>query len=214
MRILIVDDHPIVRDAVRHLVLTEFPDADVGLASNAGETWTHLHDSTCDLILLDIGLPGTNGLELLKSLKTESPATPILILTGYAEEQYAVRAIRAGASGYLTKEAAREELTTAIRMLATGETYVSEGVKRELFRAVQSHASERPHQTLSDREFAVFCRLAAGRTVCEVATELSLSPKTVSTYRSRLFLKLDIHTNQDLVRYAIEHKLETGSPGL
>jgi DNA-binding NarL/FixJ family response regulator len=213
LRVLIVDDHPIMIDGLRHLIVSEFPDAEIGVASDAGEMWSHIQRSAWEIILLDIGLPGTSGIELLKSLKTELPETPVLILTGYTEDQYAVRAIRAGASGYLNKAAAVDELTRAIHTLADGDVYVSDSVKHELFRAVRSDTDDPPHHALSDREYSVFCRLAAGMTVTEVATELSLSPKTVSTYRSRLLLKLGLQTNQDLVKYSIRHHLDSGISG-
>jgi len=207
IRILIVDDHAIVRAGLKQIV-SENPDMIVaGEASNGQEALNFIRAEVWDVLLLDISIPGRNGLEVLKLVRQESPRLPVLILSIYPEDQYAVRVLRAGASGYLTKESAPDLLVEAIRKVAEGGRYISPSLAEKL--AIELDASrEKPrHAMLSDREFQIFCAIAMGQTNSEIATELSLSVKTISTYRSRLMVKMDMSKNAEIIHYALKNKL-------
>lgn len=160
-----------------------------------------------DVVLLDITMPGMDGVDVLSQLKDEKPRLPVLMLSMHPEEQYAVRALRAGASGYLTKESAPEELVTVIRKVSAGGRYVSSSLAERLAAVVQENAKRLPHETLSNREYQVMCLIATGKTVMEIAKKLSLSVKTISTYRSRILEKMKMNNNAELTRYAIENRL-------
>lgn len=207
IRILIVDDHAIVRAGLKQIV-SENPDMMVaGEASNGQEALNLIRAEVWDVLLLDISIPGRNGLEVLKLVRQECPRLPVLILSIYPEDQYAVRVLRAGASGYLTKESAPDLLVEAIRKVAEGGRYISPSLAEKL--AIELDASrEKPrHAMLSDREFQIFCAIAMGKTNSEIATELSLSVKTISTYRSRLMVKMDMSKNAEIIHYALKNKL-------
>jgi DNA-binding NarL/FixJ family response regulator len=161
----------------------------------------------CDVVLLDIGMPGRSGLDVLKQLRAEHPSLSVLILTMYPEEQYAVRALRAGAAGYLTKDSGPEELVSAVRKVASGGRYVTMRAAESLAFEVQGRLRQSPHEALSDRELQVLCMIARGRTVNEIAGELTLSPKTVSTYRSRVLAKLNLRNNSEIAYYAVKEEL-------
>lgn len=207
IRILIVDDHAIVRAGLKQIV-SENPDMIVaGEASNGQEALNLVRAEVWDVLLLDISIPGRNGLEVLKLVRQENPRLPVLILSIYPEDQYAVRVLRAGASGYLTKESASDLLVKAIRKVAEGGRYISPSLAEKL--AVELDASRKKprHATLSDREFQIFCAIAMGKTNSEIATELSLSVKTISTYRSRVMEKMDMSKNAEIIHYALKNKL-------
>jgi len=207
IRILIVDDHAIVRRGLRALLSDEFHGAIFGEASDAHQAVEHLREHLWDFALLDITLPGKNGLDLLKDVAAEWPKLPVLVLSGHPEDQFAVRVLKAGAKGYMTKESAPEELAKAIRKILAGGRYVSPALAEKLASSVNRDVTRSPHETLSDREYDVMSRIAAGKTVTEIAAELALSAKTISTYRARLLEKLGVKNSAEIVQYAIRNDL-------
>ena len=207
IRILIVDDHAILRRGLRALLSDEFHGAAFGEASNAQQALEELRKKRWDVALLDITLPGKSGLELLKEFKAARPKLPVLILSAHPEDQFAVRVLKAGAGGYLTKESAPEELAKAIRKVLAGGQYVSPALAEKLALRVRKDITLSPHETLSDREYDVMSRIASGKTVTEIAGELSLSPKTISTYRARVLEKLGVKNSAEIVQYAIRNGL-------
>jgi DNA-binding NarL/FixJ family response regulator len=207
LRILIADDHPIVRQGLGQLIAKT---ADMVVADEAGnglEVLNKARESHCDVVLLDISMPGLHGLDIIRQLKKESPKLPILILSMHSEEQYAVRAFRAGASGYLTKQSAPDELLAAIRKVSIGGKYVSSSLAEKLASDLEIGAGNLPHETLSNREYQVMLMIAAGKTVAEIAEVLSLSVQTISTYRSRILQKMQMKNNVELANYAIRNQL-------
>lgn len=206
MRILIVDDHAVVRDGVKR-IFEEQPAAVFGEAGTAPEALKLAMEETWDVVVLDISLAGRNGLEVLRELKQIRPRLPVLILSMHSEEQYARRAFRAGAAGYITKDSSRAELAKAINRVIEGGRYVSPALAEKLVFDIE-RATDRPlHEALSDREFEVMCHIASGKTVKEIAELLSLSDKTISTYRARILGKMDMKTNAELTHYAIKNGL-------
>jgi len=206
-RVLIVDDHAIVRRGLRSLLSDELPEATFGEASHAQQALKELRREKWDVALLDINLPGKSGLDLLKVLKAEWPKLPVLVLSGHPEDQFAVRVLKAGAGGYLTKESAPEELAKAIRKILAGGRYVSPALAEHLALGVKKDLTRTPHETLSDREYEVMSYIASGKTVTEIAEELSLSVKTISTYRARVLEKLGVKNSAKIVQYAIRNGL-------
>jgi len=209
IKLLIADDHAIFREGLKH-ILEEHPDILVAdEAGNGQEVLDYIWKNEYDMILLDIGMPGMPALEVLKQVKNEKPRLPVLVLSMYPEDQYAVRFIRAGASGYLTKESAPEELITAIRKITAGRKYITSSVAEKLADEVEPDAEKPAHHTLSDREFEVFRLIASGKTVKQIADDLFLSVKTISTYRSRILEKMKMKTNAELMHYALkQHMLD------
>jgi len=207
IRLLIVDDHAILRRGLRALLSDEFHGAAFGEASNARQALEQLRKGKWDVALLDITMPGKSGLELLKEFKAARPKLPVLILSAHAEDQFAIRVLKAGAGGYLTKESAPEELAKAIRKVLAGGQYVSPALAEKLALRVRKDIKLTPHETLSDREYDVMSRIASGKTVTEIAGELSLSPKTISTYRARVLEKLGVKNSPGIVQYAIRNGL-------
>jgi len=207
IKILIADDHRIVREGLKQ-ILAETPDMVVAdEANNAQEVLRKVWDNEYDVLLLDISMPGRSGLDILKQLKSDRPKLSVLVLSMYSEEQYALRALRAGASGYMTKESAPDELIEAIRKVSTGRKYISPTVAEKLAFSLESGDEKPPQETLSDREFQVMCMIASGKTIKAIADELSLSVKTVSTYRARILEKMRMKNNSELTHYAIQNKL-------
>ncbi len=207
IRLLVVDDHAVVRSGIRHMV-QEMPDIEVVAEAGSGaEALGKAGSVDVDVILLDISMPGRGGLEILKELRQRDPKTPVLILSMYPEEQYAVRALRSGAAGYLTKESAPEELVLAIRKVAAGGKYVSATMGERLATTIASPVGGLIHEQLSDREYQIMCMMASGRTQTQIAEELSLSVKTISTYRARILTKTGLKSNAEITRYAIENRL-------
>ena len=206
IKIIIADDHPLFRRGLKHAI-EETNDIEViGESCNGEDLLSLIRDSKSDVILLDIAMPGKSGLDLLKQLKSEHPKLPILILSVYPEEQYAIRFLKAGASGYLTKESAAEKLAEAIRKIAGGGKYASTAIIEKL--AFDFSDSEKlPHETLSDREYQVFGMIAVGRSLTEIGVELSLSVKTISTHRTRILEKMKMKKNAELIHYAITQNL-------
>ena len=207
IRVLLVDDHPIVRRGLKETLSAEADITVVAEASRSEEVLGTMAAHPCDLVLLDLSLPGRGGLDVLKDIRRDFPTARVLVVSTHDESQYAVRAMRSGAAGYLTKSSAPEELVQAVRSIIKSGRYISETVAAALVDFTQDNRPGPLHERLSDREHEVLRLLTAGRTVSEIAGQLSLSVKTVSTYRSRLVDKLGASSTADLVRYAIEHKL-------
>lgn len=209
IRILIADDHPIVRRGLKQ-ILAEEPDFSVvGEAQDGAGVRAALLEQPCDVLVLDINMPGSSGLEMLQEITESQPDLPVLIMSIHPEEQFGVRALRAGAAGYLTKETAPEELVNAIRKVHGGGKYVSPSLSEKLVSAIQTDSDRPPHELLSNREYEILCLLASGRTVSQIAEQLILSVKTVSTYRTRILEKMNLHTNAELIHYALSRQLVT-----
>jgi DNA-binding NarL/FixJ family response regulator len=179
----------------------------VGEAANAGDMMQVLRSVSCDVLVLDISMPGKNGLDALKSVRKEWPRLQVLMLSMYPEDQFAMRAFRAGAAGYLTKHSPPEKVVEAVRRLASGKKYITPEIAESMAEILDVNPDLSPHELLSDREFQTLRQIAAGRTLAQIGEELALSPKTVSVYRARLLAKLQLSTNAELTRYALEHKL-------
>lgn len=205
--ILVVDDHAVVRRGIVQIVAETSDMRCTGEAASGSEALSLVRTCNYDVIILDIHLPDSNGLELLKQIKSFKPTIPILILTMYPEQQYAIRAFKAGALGYLTKESVPDELVIALRKVAYNQPYVSASLAGILATHLGQHIEQKAHEELSDREDQVLRLLAAGKTASQIASTLSLSVKTVSTYRSRILKKLKLHTTAELIRYALDHGL-------
>jgi len=207
IRILIADDHAVVRKGVRH-ILSELPDKVCAHeAADSTEVMKRVRKDDYDLVLLDIAMPGKDGLETLKEIKSEKPKLPVLILSMFPEEQFAFRALKSGASGYLTKESIPEELIKAIQKILKGGKYISESFSDELLVSMGRDFEQLPHENLSDREYQVMLMIASGKTRKEIAEKLFLSVKTVSTYRTRILEKMGLKTNADLTNYVAKHNL-------
>lgn len=207
IKILIADDHAIVREGLKQIIRETSDIVVADEASTGQEVLEKVWKNDYDVILLDISMPGRSGLDILKQLKSQRPELPILVLTIHPEEQYAVRVLRAGASGYLTKESAPDELIKAIRKVSMGRKYVSSTLAEKLASEVDIISEKPLHQALSDREYEVMCMIASGKTVKEIAEELCLSIKTISTYRSRILEKMKMKSNAELIHYAIQNRL-------
>ena len=206
IKVIVVDDHPVVRRGLKQIIEDE-PDMKVaGEAKNAGECFSLVQKTDCTLVVLDITLPDRNGFDVLKQLKYEHPNLPILILSVHPEDQYGLRFIKAGASGYLMKEGAPEELVKAIRKVTAGGKYISASLAEKLVSHLDA-SDKPPHENLSDREFQILCMIAQGKSLKSIAGELCVGEKTVSTYRSRIMEKMKIGTNSGLTRYALENHL-------
>ena len=207
IRILIVDDHAVVRRGLREILADE-ANVEVSEASDPREALKLIREQLWSLVVLDIDMPGRGGLELLKDVKREHRRLPVLILSVYPEEQFALRTLKAGASGFLSKDSAPEELVNAVRKILKGGKYFGERVvDRLLLNPHEKAHTAYPHDTLSDREFQILCLFGSGKTAKEIAKELSLSPPTVSTYRARILEKMEMRTTAELVRYAIQNRL-------
>ncbi|WP_137927412.1 response regulator transcription factor [Cupriavidus sp. 2SB] len=209
IRVVIADDHAVVRNGLRHILEREDDVEVVGEAAKGSEVPQVLRETTPDVILLDLSMPGRSGLELVRHVRTEYPVSRVLVLTMHAEEQYVVRAFRAGAAGYLTKDSAANDLIAALRKVATGGTYVSPEMAEKLALGVQEQ-TDAPHASLSDRELEVYRRIVNGESLTEIAEALCVSAKTISTYKMRLLDKLQLRSDAALVRYAIEANLFPG----
>jgi DNA-binding NarL/FixJ family response regulator len=208
LRILIADDHAIVRQGLRQ-ILSGVDDMTVaGEAEDGVKAMQMIRSGEWDVVLLDVSMPERNGIDTLKLIKKESPRLPVLMLSMHPEEQYAVRALKAGASGYLSKHSAPELLVSAIRQVASGKKYVSPAVAEQLANAISDEDSDRPaHEKLSDREYQTLCLMASGKTLTQIGEELNLSVKTVSVYRARLLEKMNLKNNAELTHYALKHGL-------
>ncbi|MEJ0032778.1 MAG: response regulator transcription factor [Bacteroidota bacterium] len=207
MKFLIADDHAIVRKGLIQLLREEFTMAEVKEVTNGNAVLEEVQKQEWDAILLDISMPGRSGIEILKQLRANGVKTPVLIISIYPEEHYAIRALKAGASGFLNKESANEELLAAVHKIISGRRYVSVAIADKLAQTLGDIGEIVAHEHLSDREMQVLQLIASGKAVSEIAEEISLSVNTISTYRSRILEKLSLHNNAELTRYAIDHGL-------
>jgi DNA-binding NarL/FixJ family response regulator len=209
INILLADDHPYLRRGLIQILIDEFPGAVIGEASNVPELLEQAQKQRWDVVVLDLTMPGRGGLEGLHELKRLCPSLPVLVLSMHPEDQFAVRVLRAGGAGYLTKESAPQELVHAIKTIWKRGKYITPNTAELLAAQLHQHGdSEQPlHNSLSDREHQVFSLIAAGRTITDISDQLSLSVKTISTYRSRILTKLNLKTNADLARYAVQHRI-------
>jgi two-component system, NarL family, invasion response regulator UvrY len=207
IRILIADDHAVVREGVKRILADTDDLMIAGEASQGQEVLAKVSAEVWDMVLLDISMPGRNGLDVLRQLKLAYPALPVLVFSMHPENQYAVRAFKAGAAGYVTKESIPEELVAAIRKVVQGRRYVSPALAEHLVIELGGSVDSPLHAHLSDREYQVLCMLASGKTVTAVAADLALSIKTISTHRSRILRKLHLRTTAELIHYAVRHHL-------
>jgi DNA-binding NarL/FixJ family response regulator len=207
MKILITDDHAVLRRGLKQILEDGFGKIQFGDAANAGEAIAQVAREHWDLVVMDITMPGRSGLDALKEIKTLKPNMRVIVLSVHSEDQFAVRVLKAGASGFLNKDSAPEELVKAVRKVLGGGRYVSASLAEKLAMKLDKPGDQLPHQSLSDREFQVLRMIGSGKTVSEIAQDLSLSVKTVSTYRSRILEKMNLNTNAELTRYSFEHKL-------
>jgi DNA-binding NarL/FixJ family response regulator len=207
VQILIADDHSVVRKGLMQILLDEFSNAHIEEVENAEELIQKSGTRPWDVIISDLSMPGRSGLDALHQLKISHPKVPVLIMSIHPEEHYALRALKAGASGYLSKDTAPDELVKAVRMVLLGKKYISPSMAENLANAFSGDPNRLPHEQLSDREFDVLKFLASGKSISEIASLLSLSATTVSTYRARVLSKMNLKNNYDLTMYAVEHKL-------
>lgn len=207
MKILIADDHALLRHGLIRIIVDRYPDAEIDQASSEKQTMPLVREKEYDLILLDLSMPGKGGLEILKDLRSMGVQTPVLIVSMYPEEQYAVRVLKAGASGFLNKDSAPELLIEAIQTIREGRKFISPNVAQQLATGMYTGQTERGLSDLSDREVQVLTAIASGKSVSEIAAELSLSVHTISTYRSRIMDKLGMDSNAALTRFAIDNQL-------
>lgn len=207
MKILITDDHAVVRQGLKQILADEFKNATFGEASNAQEALSHVWREAWDVVVLDMSMPGRNGLEVLKEIKKSRPKLPVLVLSMHPEDQFAVRVLKTGAAGYMTKESAPEELVGAIKKVLAGGRYVSASLAETMATYLDVDVQKPPHERLSDREFQVLRLIASGKMVSQIARELSLSVKTISTYRTRILEKMTMKSNAELTHYAIQSHL-------
>lgn len=213
IRVLVADDHAIVREGLKQILAGSGDLTVAGEAANGNDVLKMVREQSWDVLVTDMSMPGRSGIELIKLVKEARPQLPVLVLSMYGESQYAVRAIRAGASGYLNKESASDQLVTAIRKIASGGVHVSAAVAEALFNNVRGGQRVQLHEQLSDREFQVLRLIAGGKSVGDIATALNLSPKTVSTHKTRILEKMNMTNQAELIRYALEHRLvDTQSP--
>jgi len=207
LRIIITDDHPVVLKGLKEIIEEHFDDVTIDICSKGYELLNKINDNDYDIVLLDISLPDINGLEVLREIKKKKPKLPVLILSMYPEEQYAARALKAGASGYLTKGSASDELVLAVHKILSGRKYVSPAFAEKMMLDFESDTEKPPHENLSDRELQVLCMIGKGKSVKEIAGELHLSPNTIRTYRTRILEKIGVKGTSELIHYAITHSL-------
>lgn len=205
--VLVVDDHTVVREGLKLILEREFPGVVIGEAQNAAQLLVQVHNRRWDLLILDLSMPGKGALEVLREVKQLRPDLRILILSIYPESPFAARTLRAGAHGYISKDSSRDELIRAIRSVLGGEKYISNQLAGTIASGLAGESQQPPHELLSGREYEVMLAIAAGRAGTEIARDLSVSTKTVSTYRRRVLVKMSMNTNADLTRYVLEQKL-------
>lgn len=207
IKVLIADDHAIVREGLKQILADTKDIVVAGHAENGNEAIKLSRENICDVLLLDISMPDRSGIEVLKQVKKESPQIPVLMLSMHREDQYAIRSLKAGASGYLNKQSAPAELVNAIRQVASGRKYISAALAQELANQINDNHEIPLHETLSDREYQTLTMISSGKTVSDIAAELVLSVKTISMYRSRLLQKMKLRHNAELTHYAIKNHL-------
>jgi two-component system, NarL family, invasion response regulator UvrY len=208
MRILIADDHAIVRKGIRQLLMEEYPSATIEEVGDSESLIAKTNTENWDVVICDLDMPGRSGLDAMQQIRAMHPKLPVLIMSIYPEEQYARRLLKAGAAGYLSKDAATEDLAKAVRQVMQGRKYISPAVAQMIVDDIgQDKADNASHESLSNREFEIFKLIASGKPVSEIADKLSLSSATISTHRARILAKMNLRTNADLTRYALENKL-------
>ena len=207
IRLVIADDHTLMREGLKRIFEGNDEITVVGEAIDGFSVISQVRKGGFDMLLLDLSMPGRSGIDLIRQIRTEAPKLPILVLTMYEEEQYAVRSIRAGAQGYLTKESAGDQLVNAIKKVASGRPYISMEVAEQLALGIMTPEKEMPHTQLSDREFEVFNLLASGKSITDIGAQLHLSVKTVSTHKSRILTKMGMHSLAEIVQYAVTQNL-------
>lgn len=207
MKILIADDHPIYRGGLKQFLCKSFEQVVVDEASNGSEALNKISKNDYDIVLLDIDMPGRSGLEIIKDVKKEKPKLSVLMLSAYSEEQYAIRSLKSGASGYLTKKSVPGELIKAIKKVTKGGKYLTLSIAERLASAIEENSEMSPHERLSNREYQVMCMIAHGSALKEISEELSLSESTVSTYRTRILEKMGLKNNSEIISYAIRNGL-------
>lgn len=207
IQILIADDHAIVRRGLKLLLLEEYPSAEIGKVGDSESLVKSVIQKQWDVVICDISMPGRSGLDALSQIKQIAPKLPVLIMSMYPEDQYALRVLKAGAAGYLGKETIHDDIVKAIQTVRLGKKFITPAIADKLAQAFETDAGTNLHDKLSDREFDVFKMIASGKSVSEIANQFSLSITTVSTYRSRILEKMDLKSNADLTRYALEKKL-------
>ena len=207
VNILIADDHAIVRKGLKQILLEEYPSAVIGEVADTESLLTEVIKSNWNIVICDMNMPGRSGLDALNQLKQVAPDIPVLIMSMYPEDQYALRVLKAGAAGYLEKESIHDDIIKAIKTVLFGKKFITPSIAEKLADAFHDNSNKLPHELLSDREFDVFKLIASGKSVSEIAGKLSLSTTTVSTYRARILEKMSIRSNADLTRYALEKKL-------
>ncbi|MGZ3861595.1 MAG: response regulator [Bacteroidia bacterium] len=206
-RILLVDDHQVVRNGLKYVFIEEYMDAEFGEAENAKEAIKKIHEEPWNLVVLDINMPGRNGLDVLQQLKDEKIKTPVLVMSMHGEEQLAVRVLRLGASGYLSKEASRDEIIKVSHHILSGKKYVSENLAQIMADQIGYPANKRPHELLSEREYQIMVLLGKGHSVSKIAEILVICVSTVSTYRARILEKMNLKGNAEIMAYVLENKL-------
>src|SRR5687767_1679097 len=207
IRVLIADDHAIVRRGLRQLLLEEYPSARIEEVGDAESLISKALQDEWDVVICDLSMPGRSGLDAVRQIKQTSPSLPVLIMSMHSEDQYALRVLKAGASGYLSKDSIHDDLILAVKTVLQGRKFITPGIAEKLADAINNDGEGQIHETLSDREFDVFKLLANGKSVSEIAAQLSLSITTVSTYRSRIMEKMHMRSNSELTRYALEKAL-------
>jgi DNA-binding NarL/FixJ family response regulator len=207
MRILIADDHAILRKGLREILLDEYPSAYIEEVADADSLFKKTLKAEWDVVITDLSMPGRSGLEALREIKQNSPKLPVLVLSNYPEDQYATRVLKAGASGYINKDTAPAELVKAIQKVLIGRKYITPSIAEKLASDLSSDSDKAPHELLTDREFDVMKLLASGKPILEIANMLSLSPTTISTYRARILDKMNMKSNADLTRYALQNNI-------
>jgi len=207
IKILIADDHAIVRKGLKQLLLEEYPSAIIGEVADTEGLLKQVISNGWDIVICDMNMPGRSGLDALAHIKQVAPDLPVLIMSMYPEDQYALRVLKAGASGYLQKESIHDDIIKAVQTVKLGKKFITPSIAEKLADAYHNNSDKQPHELLSDREFDVFKLLASGKSVSDIAGQLSLSTTTVSTYRSRILEKMGIRSNAELTRYALEMKL-------
>jgi two-component system, NarL family, invasion response regulator UvrY len=205
--VLIADDHAMLRTGLRHYLEQDAAVTTIGEAATGADTLQQLRDSQWDLVILDINMPDRSGIDILRHIRSGHPETRVLVMSGFSEKQYAINVLRAGASGYLAKDQAPEEFMRAVHAVLAGRRFVSARLSEMLITALDEPADKPLHAALSEREFQILCKLAVGRSVSEIAQELFISVKTVSTYRARVLEKMHLETNADLTAYALRNGL-------
>ena len=207
LKILIADDHAVVRKGLRQILIEEYPSAKIGEVADAEGLLHEVMSDSWDIVVSDMNMPGRSGLDALSQIKQVAPQLPVLIMSMYPEDQYALRVLKAGASGYLGKDNIHDDIIKAIQTVQLGKKYITPSIAEKLANALGDSRDLQPHELLSDREFDVFKLLASGKAVSDIASQLSLSATTVSTYRSRIMEKMSMRTNAELTRYGLEKKL-------